>query len=430
MTSVAVQQGPNSGFGTEQTEPIDDDRAGLHIPSRYKDLLEPIEILDARSDDEILESLTGYVPVTSEKNVWAFWHAGVRAMPSWNQRNVIDWIRICGSSGWTVRILDSVPDSPNYATRYIDPTLLPEAYKKGTLDGPWAGPHSADFVRGASLWTHGGICMDVGCILLRDLDRICWNKMTEPGSLYQIAAPSLWGQTIANYFVAARKGDPFVKRWHDLFVHVWTGHTSAQGLADDPLISSAVDIVSEDMQAAQGSWEVHVPYKTVMEYIGQLVCWQRVCMLEDAGDGFSGVDYWMNHVYLFDAVQETVGGETKVGFDQQRMFRFLTMKRDDSAAASAKRVPEHDYEPAKELTWYLLTSASMLKISRGSGLTRHKGFGAVLDEPENKDKHCEPDTFFELLRFGSLNFKQTREGFVTVKPSRPRVTLKKGLTEL
>lgn len=213
MASATIHQNLNSSLGSDQTQAIRDDRAGFDIPPQYKDVLEPVELLDTRNYDEILESLTRYVPVTSEKNVWAFWHAGLRLMPSWNQRNVVDWIRICEGSGWTVRVLDSVLDSPNYATNYLDPTLLPEAYQKGTMEGPWAGPHSADFVRGATLWTHGGICMDVGCVLLTDLDRICWTKMTEADSPYRIAAPYLWGQCIANYFVAARKGDPFVKRW-------------------------------------------------------------------------------------------------------------------------------------------------------------------------------------------------------------------------
>ena len=183
------------------------------------------------------------------------------------------------------------------------------------------------------------------------------------------------------------------------------------------------------MKTTTGVWEVHVPYKTVMEYIAQLICWQRVCMLEDTGDGFSGVDYWMKHVYLFDAIRETVGGETLVGFDQQRMFRYLTMDCDDSFSASTTQVAENDYKSAKDLTWYLLASSSMLKISRGPGLSQHKGFGALLDEPENREKHCQPGSFFGLLRFGSLHFKQTRDDVVTIKPWQPSVTLKKGLLE-
>lgn len=150
-------------------------------------------------------------------------------------------------------------------------------------------------------------------------------------------------------------------------------------------------------------------------------------MLEEVGNEFSSVDCWMKHVYLFDAVSETVGG--MVGFDQGRMFRYLTMGRDNASSASVEQEGENDYGPAKDLTWYILTSASMLKISRGPGLTRHKGFGALLDEPENKAKHCEPGTFFELLRFGSLHFKQRRDELVAVKPLKWKVTLKKRLTE-
>ena len=213
MASVVMPQISQAGLGLETAQNTRVGMEKLQIPAQYKDLLEPVEILESQSNEEILESLTKYMPVTSEKNIWAFWHAGVRSMPSWNQRNIIDWIRIRGDSGWTVRVLDSVPDSPNHAVKFLDGSLLPEAYKNSTMEGPWTGQHSADFVRGALLWTHGGICMDVGCILLRDLDRICWNTMTEQGSPYRIAAPHLWGQTIANYFVAARKGDPFVKRW-------------------------------------------------------------------------------------------------------------------------------------------------------------------------------------------------------------------------
>jgi mannosyltransferase OCH1-like enzyme len=79
------------------------------------------------------------------------------------------------------------------------------------MKGPLTGPHSADFLRGVLLWMHGGVSMDVGIILIRDLDRLCWNKMTEPDSPYRVATQHTWGQTISNFFVAARKDDPFTK---------------------------------------------------------------------------------------------------------------------------------------------------------------------------------------------------------------------------
>lgn len=51
------------------------------IPKEFQDQLHYVEPADNRSDDEILSSLTKHVPVTNEKNIWAYWHAGLHAMP-------------------------------------------------------------------------------------------------------------------------------------------------------------------------------------------------------------------------------------------------------------------------------------------------------------------------------------------------------------
>jgi hypothetical protein len=186
--------------------------ADFSIPEEYQDLLEVVPVTDQRSDEEILASLTQYAPVTSEKNIWAFWHSGVSNMPGWCQRNVIDWVRICGLS-WTVHVLDNVTDSPNYALKHVSADLLPEAFVKQEMDGPYVGPHSADFLRGACLVQHGGVFIDVGCMLFRHMDRIGWDKLEDPNTPYNIAVPLMYDQVMANHFVAARKGDPFIKRW-------------------------------------------------------------------------------------------------------------------------------------------------------------------------------------------------------------------------
>lgn len=217
---------------------------------------------------------------------------------------------------------------------------------------------------------------------------------------------------------------------HDLFVHLWTDHTTAQGLADHPLLASPAAIVLEDWQSGENTWEVHVPLKNLMEYMTQALCWQRVTMLEDTSDGFSGVNHWMKHVYLFDGVKETLGGDTKIGFEQQKMFDYLTSKLNGWGATYNSRMSEQDYDLARYLCWYLLADSSMLKISRGPGLTRHKGFGSLLDEPENSNKHCQDGTYFGLLRYGSLHFRQKRDNVVEVSPVEPTARLRKGITEV
>ena len=188
--------------------------AAFAIPQEYQSQLRYCENRDdTGSDEEILQSLTQHVPVGSEKNIWAFWHSGVLSMPAWCQRNVIDWIRICGSSGWVVRVLDAVPDSPNYALKFVPEDMLPQSFVDGKMDGPYVGPHSADFLRGACLYLHGGVFMDVGIVLIRHLDRIFWDQLEDPNSPFNVSVPWMYGQNIANHLVASRKGDPFIKRW-------------------------------------------------------------------------------------------------------------------------------------------------------------------------------------------------------------------------
>ncbi|KAK6196727.1 hypothetical protein LQW54_011236 [Pestalotiopsis sp. IQ-011] len=392
------------------------------IPPEYQDQLEPIAVQDHRTDEEILQALAQYAPVTSEKNIWAFWHSGLDKMPAWCQRNVADWVRICAPGGWAVRVLDNLPESPNYALRHVPADLLPEAFVGRDMDGPYVGPHSADFLRGACLVQHGGVFIDVGCVLLRDMDRIVWDKLEDPSSPYQIAVPLMYNQITANHFVAARKGDPFIKRWHELFIHVWKGHKNHEGLIENPLVSFDTDKSFDQARASNFHWEFKVPPKTVMEYITQVVAWQRLCMLEDAGDGFSCADYWSSNVFCIDVLQEDWAAEDEVGFDGQELFDLLTMKRDTNDASEEQR-------KAEKLVWRLLGQASMQKVTHGKGLMKGKALGGLLDEEQNIGKDRAAGTFAELLRYGSVHFRQKRTSIVQMAAEKPSQTLKKGVFE-
>lgn len=395
--------------------------ANFSIPPEYQDQLEIITVQDQRTDEEILQGLTQHAPVTSEKNLWAFWHSGILNMPLWCQRNVIDWVRICGPE-WTIRILDNVPGSPNDALQYIPADYLPEAFVQRKMDGPYVGPHSADFLRGALLYLHGGAFMDVGSVLLRHLDRVGWKELEDPSSPFNVAVPLMYGQTMANHFVAARKNDPFIKRWHELFVHVWKGRTNHEGLLEDPLVSFGAQMSFEDSRTSNFHWDFAVPPKTVAEYITQVLAWRRLCMLEDAGDGFSCSDYWQKSILCFDVLKEDFPAESIVGFSAQKIFDLLTLRRDGDKDSE-------EYKAAETLVWTLLSQASMQKITHGKGLVVSVSLGTLLDMPENKGKDSAPGTFFELLRYGSIHFRQTRESIVRMEAKKAAQTMKKGVLE-
>ena len=132
------------------------------VPPEFQSTLRYVDAKDHR------KALEHHVPVTSEKNIWAFWDKGVQAIPAWSKRNICNWVRLCGDS-WTVRILNSIPESPNYMPKWIPKDMLPETYVEGTMTAEYVGTHSGDFLRGAALFLYGGVSMDVGIILIRDV---------------------------------------------------------------------------------------------------------------------------------------------------------------------------------------------------------------------------------------------------------------------
>ncbi|KAI0409292.1 hypothetical protein F4802DRAFT_546083 [Xylaria palmicola] len=399
---------------------------GVEIPLEYQGKLEPIENNDKRTDDEILRSLSQYQPVTSEKNIWGFWDSGLHGMPAWCRRNVISWARICGPE-WTVRVLDSLPESPNYGAKYV-PKGLPDSFYNGTMDGTHSGPHSADFLRGACLYEFGGAWVDCSIFLMRSMDDICWNQLEDSESPYGVAAPVMRGGLL-NSFIAARKNDPFIKRWHELFMYTWQGRTNPDGLAKHPLLEPIAPyflrVLGEDIV---GSFGLKASMDKLIEYGAQLVCWERLCRLEDAGDGFSGADYWARNVLWINCPQELLRPFFEEGteiplFDRgQELFDMLSLKREGPKDTA-------QYKKAEKVVWAQLTESSMLKIGTIKGMVDWVSLGTLWNRPENLGKDNGPGTFAELLRYVPLHFRQTREGIVTYKAERLPVTFKKGLLE-
>ncbi|KAH8168381.1 capsular polysaccharide synthesis protein [Sarocladium implicatum] len=525
------------------------------IPEEWADKLEHVEVADTRSDEEILAALNQHVPVTSEKNIWAFWHDGLMKMPSWCQRNAIDWVRICGPSGWTIRVLDNDPESPNYALRHLSAGNLPECFVARTMDGPYVGQHSADFTRGAAILEHGGAWMDVGSIMIRHIETMCWNAICDPESPYKVATVWKDGQWIFNYFVAAQKGDPFIRRWHELFMHLWKGRTNADGITMNPLFmyiivmmtkqqeeqkekarkeqeekarleKEGVETSEQPAQQQNGQDEVvqqeetqpaaqqkgesaesqdqqkpselqatgdlafldwKVGLRELMDYGSQIAAWHRVASLEDVGDGFSGVDYWTNNMLLLELF-ETCKPMLYLGFrgdGPARTLAMMSMQRqaDDGAAGDEAaettnedkkrktdeshgeeekkrkveedangedsvpvngdaqqdeaadqvkpRTPQDDRDETEKAVWETLATGSFCKISHSKGLTHSKQLGVLLDEQEQNSAGQDqaPGTFWDLLRYGTVHFRQKRASPVVRAAPRPTETLAKALLE-
>ncbi|EEH21780.1 hypothetical protein PABG_03996 [Paracoccidioides brasiliensis Pb03] len=389
------------------------------IPPEFQAELRHVEPLDARTDEEIISSLNVFAPVESEKNIWAYWHSGIKSMPGWCKRNVVNWSRLCGPS-WTIRVLDNIPDSPNHALKYIPADMLPETFIKGTMEGPYTGQHSADFLRGASLYLHGGVYMDVGNLLVRSLDQLCWSILADDSSPRNVAVPCMYEVVMANHFVASRKGDPFIKRWHELFVHLWTNRTIHTGMSSHPLLAYARGMDYSGAFDNGYNFEFEVDPVIVIDYITQVACWGRLCRLEDAGDGFSCADYAKDNILWFDCLNEDWPVETVVGFRGQSAFDALATRLDADPESE-------EYKTAYKVVWRVLTHSSMEKVTHSKQLSKTPALGYLWDDNDGAD--CQPGTFAELLRYGSVHFEQTRESIVIVQTEKPEDTVKKGVLE-
>ncbi|KAK5626102.1 hypothetical protein RRF57_001817 [Xylaria bambusicola] len=401
----------------------------IEIPLKYKHLLETIDDvdkIDKRTDDEIINSLREYEPVTSEKNIWTFWDSGIDGMPAWCLRNVIGWVRINGPE-WTIRIVDDIPDSPNYGGKFI-PKGLPDAFYAGTMDGTHSGPHKADFLRGACIYEYGGAWIDSSTFMLRTIDDICWNELENPESPFRVAVP-VFSDGLLNCFIAARKHDPFIKRWQDIFVNIWQGHTNSNGLAKHPLLQAVLPYWLKHFDAhINGGMGLTVDLDKVTEYAAQMVCWQRTFMLEDAGDGFSAADYWPKNILWIKCVKELLrafyvpGSEVPDFAKGKELFEQFSLKRDGPKDSA-------QYQAAEKMVWTVLTQSSMLKIGTIKGMVDWVSLSSLWARPENLGKDCEPGTFAELLRIAPLHYRQRRKGIETFEGKKYPVTIKKGHLE-
>ncbi|KKZ61513.1 hypothetical protein EMCG_00592 [[Emmonsia] crescens] len=352
-------------------------RPQFTIPPEFQADLKYVEPLDTREDEEIISSLDAFTPVESEKNIWAYWHSGIKSMPGWCKRNVVNWSRLCGPS-WTIRVLDNIPDSPNHVLKYIPADMLPETFVKRTMEGPYTGKHAADFLRGASLYLHGGVYMDVGILLVRSLDRICWATLADDSSPRNVAVPHMYNVFLANHFVASRKGDPFIKRWHELFIHLWANRTSHTGIGSDPLLEFAINKDYSGANANGYKFDFAVEPITVYEYLAQVACWARLCKLEDAGDGFSCADYAVDHILWYNSLNENWPAETVVGFGGQNVFNTLCTRLDADPESE-------EYKAAYKVVWRALTRSCMQKVSRSKQLTKTPALGYLWDENDSAD---------------------------------------------
>lgn len=315
------------------------------------------------------------------------------------RRNIIGWVRRLGPD-WTVRVLDHVEGSPLNVSTFVKATGFHEAFNNRTMTGPYVGAHSGDVVRLPLIYHYGGVWIDAGTMLFRHIDEICWKALEDTTTPYEIAgiAPGTepGNDVIMNGFIAAKKGNGFIKRWHDVYLEIWKGRTDCIGLQDHPLLRQVKKVeVPKAMQIEFG-----IDNSLMNDYVAHALAFKRIRMLEDPTDGFNGPRYWEEHAFVLPP-QETFLAQVLTKFDGQRQYDLLSLSRESVEPA--------DRDPAAEtLVQELLSHASTLKLSHGLKNNKLVHLSKLWDLPENADADIGPGTFAAYLRWGSTHLEQTR----------------------
>lgn len=358
--------------------------------------IRPLPHTDNRTDQEIVHAILNPPPVTTEENVWAFWDKGYSAMRPWQKRNVLGWARILGPA-WTVRVLDVTHDSPANIFRFIEGADLPEHLNTGgCTTGRYAGAHTSDTVRLPCVFQHGGVWMDVGIMLLMHLDQVCWAALKSPKSKYQVALasgdPTLKSGMAENFFIAARKGNGFIKRWMMILLETWAGRTNNKGVHKHPLFRHLVrdGNIAPFLKEAVGD---------KLDYFQAYLAYERLRLLEDPHDGFSGPSYCKNRVLLID-YREFAAGAMLTNDNGPKQLKLFNTRHDQNQDSE-------EYGEAKKFFTNILSNAAMLKQYHWRDHDVPT-LADLWDRPENYELDAEPNTFGDYLRYISSHYTQDR----------------------
>ncbi|KAK5174760.1 uncharacterized protein LTR77_001843 [Saxophila tyrrhenica] len=373
----------------------------------------PHDQLDLRPDAEVDRDLIKPPPVSSAKNIWLFWNSGFSGLHPYTKRNVRTWHRRFSRSGWTVRVMDLVSNSPLNINNFLDtsdPTVFPKAFREGTIAGTYGPQHTSDLVRWPLLLKYGGVYADVGMIQIGDLDRL-WNEtIGNPSSPYEVLSYNMGGvhdRALTNYFLCSRPNNPMFERCERLLLALWDadgGKTTTDGMHASPLLKGIPLLGEGDESLAfeenGRKFEAPEVSRMLTDYIIQGQAMTMVMGLVDEVDGWNGPEYVAKHVYAIDYMEGSQWINELTAWDGPEAFRLMSLslpKEGEKESDDQKKAREIVEECLKRSFGFKLAHGLILRVmgdTLGSLWRRNEGSDVVRG------------TYADWLRFGTLRWCQ------------------------
>lgn len=270
----------------------------------------------ALNPKEFQHNIIDVSTVETEKVVWTFWDKGEKAMPPFYKLNVKAWRHLLGKT-WTVRVISTVTNDENNVFKFITKEDLPATYNN------LSPVVKSDSIRLALLNKYGGVHMDPSIILIKHLDEIAWDDLTDPSK--QIILAGFYNEGYGsdlldkkdyfeNWFIATRKNNRLIARWKKVFNAYWNDRTESKNIWDHELFRN-LDLSN------------FVRYGSdFRNYLNQHIAFRKI--IEQEPDMR---EVWEKHTKLFEAIQGFYLF-SKVGWDNDKIVAKLIKEKDEKLA--------------------------------------------------------------------------------------------------
>jgi hypothetical protein len=350
-------------------------------------------------------------PGEGSKNIFAFWHSGIKTLPPYLLRNVINWHRRYSPLGWVIYLLDNTPDSPLNVANYIDtnsPSVVPEAFTKGTLDGGYKAQHTSDLIRYPLLLKYGGVYLDVGILLFADLDLLWTTHIKNPASPYDFfgftmgSAPDL---SVVNFTLIAPPNNPLIRRAHYILLKLWEGKTNTTGMHKHPLVSHVplLRVTKEVVVEEEGKEKMVINDEAMTDYAIQIQCMGAAQRWYDPSDNWDGPTYVRDKCYLLNMIEATYIHEQLTSWSGKRQHELFSLP-----LPQAGEEPTEDQALARKIVERVVGEAWCIKLGHGfsAKLFGADTLGMLWRKFDGSD--CGEGTYAGWLRWAEVSVRQDR----------------------
>jgi hypothetical protein len=312
------------------------------------------------------------LPKGNGKYIFAFWHSGIENLPPYLLRNVVAWYRRFSPLGWTVYVLDTVPQSPLNISRFIDtndPSVAPAVLNTGGIGGQFVSQHTSDLIRYPMLLNYGGVYLDVGILQFSDLDRLWTEHIGNKNSPYDFSGFTLGplpdGLSIVNFAFMSTPNNPLVLRAHKILLKLWQGKTSTRGMHAHPLVDHVpLMAVPEDVAVEGNPSRLTVNDGIMTDYAIQIQAMGSAQRWLDTEGGWDGPQYVREHCWLYNMLDMAYVSEKMTGWNGSRAFQLLSLNLPKSGEQETA-----DQKLASDIVEKSVAESCCLKLMHGFSAT-------------------------------------------------------------